>query len=316
LFALVPNSDFSSPGDVESRDHKRSKCRTGPSPTRSADLSGVLNALGLTPQQKIALREAWGSSPPVKKADDRDCTFLRPDASFLSPARTHESSNTAYINGVYQQSHCELDFARDKFNTAGKTLAYTKGRIDYQKYLINTAGRECAKVDDQIAQLTAQRDILHDSKVDKEEAVAQMICMEQIQMQQEEEAGIELDAEKKRHAGVKFRFKFITGAFVAKNEEIFASYSSMELRQVFGFKRNSTIEHLNIKDMLSIFKELNAGGHPMKKDLKDRMKWTTVDWEIEFEEGGNGNGTDAKRAWFKSKLLDIFDLEESPELQY
>lgn len=59
-------------------------------------------------------------------------------------------------------------------------------------------------------QLTAQRDELHDGKVDNEEAVAQMICMKQIQMQQEEEAGIELDAEKKRHAGVKFRFKLIT----------------------------------------------------------------------------------------------------------
>jgi hypothetical protein len=68
--------------------------------------------------------------------------------------------------------------------------------------------------------------------------------------------------------------------------------------------------------MLSIFEELNAGGHPMKKDLKDRMKWTAVDWEMESEEGGAGNGTDAKRAWFKSKILDIFDLEESPELQY
>jgi hypothetical protein len=53
----------------------------------------------------------------------------------------------------------------------------------------------------------------------------------QIQMQQEEEARIELDAEKKRHAGVKFRFKLITAAFVA-----------MEYRKEFGFKRNSNID--------------------------------------------------------------------------
>ena len=184
MFALVPpNSNFSSPGDVESRDQKRSKCRTGPpSPTRSADLSpGVI--------------------------------VSRPS---INPN---------------QQSHCELDFARDKFNTAGKTLAYTNGRIDYQKYLINTAAQKLAELDDQIMQLTAQRDELHDGKVDNEEAADQMICVEQIQMQQEEEARIELDAEKKRHAGVKFRFKLITAAFVA-----------MEYRKEFGFKRNSNID--------------------------------------------------------------------------
>ena len=50
-------------------------------------------------------------------------------------------------------------------------------------------------------------------------------------MQQEEEARIELDAEKKRYAGVKFRFKLITAAFVA-----------MEYRKEFGFKRNSNID--------------------------------------------------------------------------
>jgi hypothetical protein len=81
--------------------------------------------------------------------------------------------------------------------------------------------------------------------------------MKQSQMPQEEEAGIEQDAYKKRHAGVEFRFKLITGSFVAKNERIFTLYLSVELRQVFGFKRqNSTIEHLHMKEIPSSTKIL------------------------------------------------------------
>ena len=101
-------------------------------------------------------------------------------------------------------SLCQLKFATDKFKIAGEIRAYTEEGIKYKNYLVMTAGQKCAELEDQIVQLTAQRDQLHDRELADEEALAQMKCLKEIQMQEKEEARVELEAEKTCHAGVDF----------------------------------------------------------------------------------------------------------------